>query len=58
MNTKIYVVLLALAIFGGCSSDAAKNVVSDAPQSEIDKYNQLIEEEAARVSAAPEEKGI
>lgn len=58
MNTKFFVALLALAIIGGCSSDATKNVVSDAPQSEIDKYNQSIEEEAARAEAAPDEKGI
>jgi len=58
MNTKLVVIFLALAAIGGCSSDAARNVAGDASQSEIDQYNQLIQEEAERVKAAPEEKVI
>lgn len=57
LNVNLFLVLLLTVASAGCSSSEPTNI-ADAPQSEIDKYNQLIEEEAKKVSAQKEDKNI
>ncbi len=59
MKIKSLILLLPFLMLPvGCSSNETTNVADGASQSEIDRYNEMIEEEARRVSEEPEAKDI
>ncbi len=57
-NIKLLLAFLMLLSTAGCSSESTRNISTDASQEQIDNYNRLIEEEAAKVSGNPDNKNI
>jgi hypothetical protein len=58
MNLKFLLPCLFLACLVGCGGESTSSVTSGASQSQIDEYNRLIEEEAARAGNQAEKKDI
>ncbi|KAA1259849.1 hypothetical protein LF1_23860 [Rubripirellula obstinata] len=52
MKSRILLCVFALVLVGGCGSSEPSSIADGLEQSEIDKYNAMIADEAKRSSEA------